>query len=240
LSAFPPTRHSAVVAIRSSDDGERGRGYDAIVSAYWRPAYLHLRRRWGLPPEDASDVVQGFFADAFEKGTLERFDSGRARFRTWLRVCLDGYAGHVREAAATLKRGGGWTRVPLDFEDAEKLAGEGLGVAGDDPDERFRVEWVRSVLQGALEDLERHAQESGREVAFRMFVSADVDTLDRPRPSYDDLARAHGVPVTTVTNHLHRMRREFRAAAIERIREMTLDEQEFREEVRALLGQEPG
>lgn len=239
MSAFPPTRHSAVVAIRSTDAGERTRGYDAIIAAYWRPAYVHLRHRWNAAPEDARDLVQGFFADAFEKGTLERFEPGRARFRTWLRVCLDGYAGHAREAAATLKRGGGWTRVPLDFEGAEKIASSLVSGAARDPDDVFRAEWARSVLQGALEDLATAASRAGRDTAYRMFVESDVEGADGTRPSYDDLALTFGVPVTTVTNHLHRMRREFRKAALERIRALTIDDQEFREEARMLLGEDP-
>ena len=238
MSAFPSTRHSAVVAIRSQDPGERSRGYDAIVAAYWRPAYIHLRHRWAAAPEDARDLVQGFFADAFEKGTLERFEPGRARFRTWLRVCLDGYAGHAREAAAALKRGGGWTRVVLDFEGAERIASE-LQVAGADPDEVFRREWARSVLEGALADLARYADERGQAAAFQMFMTVDVESDGATRPTYEELAQAHGLPITTVTNHLHRMRREFRRAALERIRALTLDDQEFRDEARALLGEDP-
>jgi DNA-directed RNA polymerase specialized sigma24 family protein len=228
-----------VVAIRSTDAGERARGYDAIVAAYWRPAYVHLRHRWNAAPEDARDLVQGFFAEAFEKGTLERYESGRARFRTWLRICLDGYAGHAREAAATLKRGGGWTRVALDFEGAESIARELVDSSTRDPDEVFRREWARSVLQGALEDLAAAASRAGRDTAYRIFLLSDVEGADGTRPSYDELARTFGVPVTAVTNHLHRMRREFRKAALERVRALTLDEQEFREEARQLLGEDP-
>ena len=238
MSAFPPTRHSAVVAIRSQNPEERSRGYDAIVAAYWRPAYIHLRHRWAAAPEDARDLVQGFFADAFEKGTLERFEPGRARFRTWLRVCLDGYAGHARDAAAALKRGGGWTRVALDFDGAERIA-SGLQVPGADPDEVFRREWARSVLEGALADLAAYADERDQAAAFQMFMTVDVESDGGARPTYEELAQAHGLPVTTVTNHLHRMRREFRRAALERIRALTLDDQEFRDEARALLGEDP-
>jgi hypothetical protein len=72
-----------------------------------------------------------------------------------------------------------------------------------------------------------------------MFVATDVEAAEGTRPSYEELALAHGVPVTTVTNHLHRMRREFRRAALERIRALTLDDQEFRDEARALLGADP-
>jgi hypothetical protein len=44
------------------------------------------------------------------------------------------------------------------------------------------------------------------------------------------------VPVTTVTNHLFWARREFRRLVLERLREITGSEREFREEARAVLG----
>lgn len=238
MSGFPATRHSAVVAIRSADAAERSRGYDAIVSAYWRPVYVHLRHRWRFAPEDARDHAQGFFAEALEKGWLERFDTERARFRTWLRVCLDGYASHARESVARAKRGGGWEALSLDVEGAERIA-NGLTAGGaDDPDAVFQREWARSLLEGALADLAAHAAATGREAAYRVFVRADVESADGERPSYEQLAAEAGVPVTTVTNHLHRMRREFRRCALERLRALTLDDDEYRAEARALLGRE--
>jgi hypothetical protein len=41
-----------------------------------------------------------------------------------------------------------------------------------------------------------------------------------------------------VTNHLHWARRELRKAVLEKLRETTASEEEFRDEARALLGVE--
>jgi hypothetical protein len=48
-----------------------------------------------------------------------------------------------------------------------------------------------------------------------------------------------GLPVTQVTNHLYWARREFRAAVLLVLREITASEAEFRAEARALLGVDP-
>ena len=80
----------------------------------------------------------------------------------------------------------------------------------------------------------------GKEVAFTLFERYDLEGAEDPeRPSYAQLAAETGLPVTQVTNHLHWARREFRAAVLENLREITASEAEFRAEARALLGVDP-
>lgn len=241
MPGFPTTRRSAVLAMRSPDAGERRRGYDAIVAAYWKPAYVYLRARWRVPSEEARDLVQGFFTEALEKGYLERYEPTRARFRSWVRVCLDGFAGHAREAAGRLKRGGGSVSVPLDVAAGERAV-EALSAAGapDDVEEMFRREWARALFEDAMTSLRGHAASAGRELALALFLRYDVEADPDARTiRYDDLAAEFGVPVTTVTNQLHWARREFRRLVLERLREITLDDDEFRSEARSLLGRDP-
>src|SRR4051812_17743931 len=89
---FPPTRHSAVRAVAGSDPAERARAFDVLVRAYYKPVYKHLRLRFRKDAEDARDLTQGFFTRAFERRFFDDFDPVRARFRTYLKVCLDRYA----------------------------------------------------------------------------------------------------------------------------------------------------
>jgi hypothetical protein len=60
-----------------------------LAQGYWKPSYHYLRLHWRLPAEAAEDAVQAFFAVAFEKNYIERYDPAKAKFRTFLRVCLD-------------------------------------------------------------------------------------------------------------------------------------------------------
>src|SRR5579859_2762984 len=89
---FPRTRRSAVAAVGSGDPAERARGFDALVRAYWKPVYAHLRLRWRHGPDDARDLTQGFFARAFEKGFFADYDPSKALFRTFVKTCLDRFA----------------------------------------------------------------------------------------------------------------------------------------------------
>ena len=112
---FPTTRRSVVLAVRHAEPGVRRRAWDLLAESYWRPVYRYLRLRWRTAPEEAEDLTQEFFARALEKGTFDRYDPGRARFRTYLRTCLDGFVANERKAASRLKRGGGRPALSLDL-----------------------------------------------------------------------------------------------------------------------------
>ena len=89
-----------------------------IIEAYWKPVYKYLRMKWSLGPDEAADLTREFFTTTLEKKVVERYDPGRARFRTYLRLCLDGLVSNARKAERRLKRGGDVTIVPLDFQTA--------------------------------------------------------------------------------------------------------------------------
>src|SRR5260370_18461400 len=120
MALFPATRHSMVAAMRSDGVEARRAAFDALVGAYWKPVFKYVRLKWHASPEDAADLTQGFFTRAFEKDFFAGFDSSRARFRTFLRTCLDGFVANARKADARLKRGGGVTLISIDFGEAAR------------------------------------------------------------------------------------------------------------------------
>ena len=221
---------------RSGDAEIRRVALDTIIDAYWKPAYKYLRMKWSLAPEAAADLTQEFFTSALEKDVIEKYDPARARFRTYLRMCLDGYASNARKADRRLKRGGGVTLVPLDFETAEgEVAGREPAVDAD-VDELFYREWVRALLERSVADLKRSAEQSGRSVMFEVFARYDLIDDHEARPTYADIARALGLTAATVTNHLAAMRKQFRAILLDRLRELTSSDEEWEAEAARLLG----
>ena len=143
---FPATRHSAIERIRDADPETRRAAFGDLVEGYWKPVYKYLRLTWRLDTEDARDLTQGFFADAFQKAWLERYEPGKARFRTFVRVCADRFVMNMRQSSSRLKRGGGVQTLPLDFDGAEReVASRGL-VSMPEPDEFFHQEFVRALF----------------------------------------------------------------------------------------------
>jgi RNA polymerase sigma factor (sigma-70 family) len=233
---FPATRLSVVARTRSGDAGTRQMAFAALIEAYWKPVYKHLRLKWSLDPDEAADLTQDFFTSALEKEVIERYDPARARFRTYLRLCLDGFAANARKADARLKRGGGVTMVPLDFTTAEGELARIEPAVPADVDELFYREWVRELMQCAVSDLRDHARAAGRDVMFEVFTRYDLADPPGERPTYAAIASSLGITAATVTNHLAAMRRQFRQILLARLRDLTTSDEEFEAEARRLLG----
>jgi len=241
---FPATRWSAILAARSKDPAERSRALETIAAAYWKPIYKYFRLRWGKSNEDAKDLTQEFFTRIIEKDYLDGFDPAKARLRTFLRLCADRFLANEFKAAKRLKRGGGAQHVSLDFEAAEAERGRGrvsLSVAASPQamDDFLEKEFVRSLFGLAVDSLREFCSRRGKQVQFQLFEAYDLVEEESERAGYAELARRFGIATTDVTNYLAFTRHEFRRIALEKLREMTASDAEFRREARALLGVEP-
>ena len=237
--AFPPTRHSIVTALAQGTTEDRTRAFDALARVYWLPIARYVERWWSTSRQDAEDLTQSFLAAAFEDGYFERFDPSRARFRTFVRVCVDRHVMKWLEREGRLKRGGDVRLVALD--DLNQVAGE---ATTDASEQIFRDEWIRQLFQLALARLEQTLVERGNPLCFEVFVAYDVAALastdgGAARPTYQALAERFGIPRTQVTNFLNLARRLLREIVVSELRVITANDAELRSEARALLGIAP-
>ncbi len=216
--SFPNTRHSAILGLHDEDVSVRRQSYEAIIGAYWPPVHKYLRLRWRETDEDAADFTQAFFSKTLESGTLTSYDPAKGAFRTYLRTCLDRFVLNARKQASRTQL------LPLDFD---------VAASAGSPEELFQREWVRSLFSLAVEDL----RASHDNLRFRVFERYDLNESDA-RPTYSELAIEFGITTVSVTNYLAAMRRDFRRAVLNRLRELTITEREFRSEARAILGVE--
>jgi DNA-directed RNA polymerase specialized sigma24 family protein len=231
---FPATRHSVIERIRDADPDRRRQAFGDLVEGYWKPVYKHLRLTWRVDPDEARDLTQGFFADAFQKAWLERYEPGKARFRTFVRVCADRFVMNTRQAASRMKRGGGAAVLSLDFDGAEREVAARQLAPGSEPDEVFHQEFIRALFERAVQDLRTECEAAGRQVQFKVFERYDLSPDDDV--SYAQLARELALSTTQVTNHLAHARKRFRERALEALRGLCGSEQEFRREARDLFG----
>jgi RNA polymerase sigma factor (sigma-70 family) len=234
---FPQTRLSAITALRQGNEAERKLALGRVIEIYWPAVYKYLRLRWHKDSDSAADLTQGFFLSALEKEFLADFDPAKARFRTFLRLCLDRFVGKADQAASRQKRGGEAQHFSLDFDFIERQLTTIIGQRELAPDELFEREWIRNLFASAVEQLKTNYESEGKVVHYAIFEAYDLQSLDSDaRPSYSDLAATHSITVETVTNYLSAARRDFRRIVLERIREVTATDTEFRDEVRAVLG----
>jgi DNA-directed RNA polymerase specialized sigma24 family protein len=234
LHKFPVTNHSAIIAARSDDQHVRRRAFDTILASYWKPAYKYIRLKWQAGNEDAKDLTQGFFANAFEKNYFVSYDPQKASFQTFLRTCLDGFVANERKAGRRLKRGGDIDHYQLDFVSAEAELASHSAESTLSPEDYFHREWVRWMFTLAVDALRRRCEETGRMVHFQLFERYDL--RDDGNVSYVSLAKEFGLDTAMVNNYLAAVRREFRKIVLEKLREITATDEEFRTEARSLLG----
>lgn len=202
---------------RSDDETIRRRAFDTILNSYWKPVYKYVRLKWQATNEDAKDLTQGFFANAFEKDHFASYDARKASFQTFLRTCLDGFVANEHKAGKRLKRGGDMDHHQLDFAAAEdELTAHASSTLT--PEEYFHREWMRSTFTTAVESFRERCVASGRMVHFQLFERYDLSDED---VSYASLATEFGLDVTTVNNYLAAARRDFRRIVMEKFRETT-------------------
>jgi DNA-directed RNA polymerase specialized sigma24 family protein len=235
-SRFPATRHSIIERIRAAGSEVRRQAFGDLVQGYWKPVYTHLRLTWRLDPDDAQDATQGFFAEAYEKGWLERFEPAKAKFRTFVRVCADRFVQNRRQAASRAKRGGGVQFVALDFDGAERETLARLAAPGLNPDALFHQEFIRALFERAVRSMRQDLEAAGKLVPIALFERYDL--APREGDSYAALAKEFGLSTTQVTNGLALARRRFREHALEALRAVCGTDDEFRRDARELFGME--
>jgi RNA polymerase sigma factor (sigma-70 family) len=211
-----------------------------MAAMYWQPVYAYIRLRWDATREDAEDLTQDFFHRALEKEWFRGFDAIRARFRTFLRTCVDRHVMNARRADTRDKRGGGVAHVSMDFVSAESEIVASLGAELPEPDELFRRAWIRSVFESAVARLKSDLTARGKNLHYELFSRYDLASLDAERrPTYAELGRAFEIPPTQVTNFLALARRRFREIVLDLLAETTGDERDYADSVRELLGVMP-
>ncbi|NIR50556.1 sigma-70 family RNA polymerase sigma factor [candidate division KSB1 bacterium] len=224
------------MASQSQNPQERRQAFEVLVRSYWKPVYKTIRIKWRKTNEDAKDLTQGFFSAAIEKNFFRGFDPQKARFRTYLRTCLDRYLANEQKAAQRIKRGGDKKILALDFDSAENELKFSDLPDSQSIEDYFDKEWVRSLFSIAVENLRKECESTSKSVHFKIFERYDLEAHSSDKSTYENLAFEFNLPVTKVTNYLAFARREFRRLLLENLREITLTEEEFRSEAKSLLG----
>ncbi len=233
---FPVTRRSVLERIQTGDPDVRRAAFGDLSEGYWRPSYHYLRLHWRLPAAAAEDLVQAFFTAAFEKQYVERYDPAKAKFRTFLRLCLDRFVQNHQKAERAEKRGGGQPHLSLDFPDAERELAAIAVQDRRDVDRFFHDETVRALFARTVDAMQRAYDTEGKDIIFRVFERHDL------RPSadvtYASVAREFNLTPAQVTNYLHAARRRFREQTLVNLRALVGTDEEFRDEARELFGLE--
>ena len=213
-----------------SDEAEEALA--TLCESYWFPLYAYVRRQ-GHSPEDAADLVQGYFTQLLERRFIDAAQPGVGRFRAFLLYKMKHFLANERDRAQAEKRGGGMVPLQVNFHDAE---------------ERYRLEpahemiaeklfdrrWVLTLLDQTLARLEDEYTSAGKAKFFQS-LNAILLGGDSTYGEYTKLAAELEMTQGAVKTAAHRMRRRFRELLREEIAQTVAHPEEIDEEVRHLF-----
>lgn len=197
---FLTTRWTLVGKAVAAGDTESRKALDDLFRIYWKPLYRYVRRT-GKSPEDAEDLVQGFFGMLVTGDGLRLADRERGRFRAFLLAAIKNFMASEWRREHRQKRGGFATHLSLDWQDAET----GLKFDVEDtrsPDRLFDKEWAMALLEKVLDDLEREEPDFAR---WKPFLS-----MSHERLPYAEMALQFGMSEGAVRVAVHRLRKRYR------------------------------
>jgi RNA polymerase sigma factor (sigma-70 family) len=231
-AGFDATRWSIVLEAAQSRAEGAPEALARLCERYWSPLYAFARYR-GFSPDDAQDLVQGFFEHLIESRALGRVDQAKGRFRSFLLASFQNFAAMERRRADTEKRGGRTQVIRIDWQDAESR----IAFEPEDPltpETLYDARWAMELLGRATRRLEQEQAALGKAQAFRTLRLFLGDEGGRSGLSYEEAAQALNVGLPTLKTLIHRLRRRHTQLLREQVAETVLDSNDVDAEARAL------
>jgi RNA polymerase sigma factor (sigma-70 family) len=229
---FQTTRWSVVLVSAQSHAPGSKDAFADLCKLYWYPLYAFIRHR-RHSPEDAEDLVQGFFLHLVEHKTLGRVDRSKGKFRSFLLASLQNFLSDEADRARCLKRGGKTEFVRLDLEAAEdRYLLEPVDTLS--PEKIFDARWAIALIGEALNRLNREYTAQGKAATFQA-LRAFLDPLNtKSLASYEEVAAQLKVSVGSVKTLIHRLRKQYTAFVREEICRTVSDSADVDSEIHQL------
>lgn len=218
LRSFPSTRWSQLGGPK---------GYDTLLRAYWKPAYVYIRTAWRKSNEEAKDLTQDFFTRLLQGDRLKDLRPDGGRFRAYLKEALRNYLIDVQRAAATRRDVEPAFRIDVDPDRWSPPA------PGASPEAAFDREWLACLLDVATKKLEAELATRGKSKYFDVFR---LYLLEGGDVTYGSVAKKLDLSESDVRNHLTHCRGRLKELLAEEIRDTVDDDGDAEAELRGLLG----
>ncbi|MEO6568132.1 MAG: sigma-70 family RNA polymerase sigma factor [Opitutaceae bacterium] len=239
-ASFATTRWTLVFAAAGADSAtrssdsisckDRSGALADLCRAYWPPLYAHARRR-RLPPADAEDAVQGFFARLLRLESLSGVDRERGRFRAFLLGSFNHYLADLRDSVNAEKRGA-HLLTPLGTDTAEMDFAR-AATSELPPDRAFDRAWALALLSQVAARLRAEHLVADRLALFEKLSPCLAGRrADAPHAA---LAAELGMSEPAVRVALHRLRQRYRQLLREEIALTVAADEDVDDELRLLL-----
>lgn len=233
-SEFAPTQWTAIGQISSGQANSKDLVAD-LLTKYWKPVYCYLRYK-GYDNEKAKDLTQGFFQKVvLGRELIRQADKAKGRFRTFLLFALERYLKSVHRKKTAKKRMPKHKMVPLEQVDPNELP---QPVDGLDAGDCFNYTWVSALLDKMLTEVEDQCRGGDFAIHWEIFSARVIQPImERSKPpSMSQICDKYGIESTTkASNMIAAVKRRFRAALKQHLRESVSSDADINEELRELM-----
>jgi RNA polymerase sigma factor (sigma-70 family) len=229
---FEATRWSEVLEAAQSQSPTAFQALARLCERYWPALYAFAHHR-GHGPEDAQDLVQGFFEHLIESRALDTVAPAKGRFRSFLLASFQNFIATEQRHARAEKRGGRADLISIDWKDAE----DRLGFEPQDrltPEILYDARCAFELLRRATQRLEREQAARGNSEIFQTLRPFLGDEGTRADMSYEGAAHALNIGLATLKTLIHRLRRRHAQLLREEVAQTVLDPNDIETEVHAL------
>ena len=232
--SFASTRWSIVIEAGNSAtvSAHAFNALSELCQIYWRPLYSFLRRQ-GCSPEDARDLIQGFFADLIETRAYARADREKGRFRSFLLGTLKHFVADVHDRGRALKRGGGMILTSLDDQATAEAEAQIARATKWQAEEVYDREWAALLLRQALDRLMQECALAGK-ADLLSHLMAYLSATEESAIPYEQMAQQAHRPVATLRSDVARLRKRYRTILREVVRDTVFEAEDVDEELRYL------
>lgn len=210
-----------------------------LCQTYWPPLYAFLRRK-GCSPEDAEDLVQGYFEKLLARDYLKSVDRDKGRFRSFLLKSLSHHVANTLRDQRTQRRGGKRPHIALD-DPVARARCEALLPSQDSAETVFDRVWAQTIMEHAAQELRREYAGSKREALYAV-ISRWLATDPQPGEYAmvaPELDLTEGALAAAVFRLRQRFRQLVRAQVSHTLQSPTDLDDEMRHLLRVLTDQSP-
>ena len=228
---FTTTHWSVVLAAGHAASPASQCALEELCQTYWYPLYAYARRR-SRSPDDAKDLVQGFFAYLLSHDAFRHADPAKGRFRSYLLASFKHFWSAEQERARALKRGSGQPDFSLD----ETVAEERYRFEPSDdstPDRLYERNWALTLLDHARSRLQAEYAASGRADLYERLQQFPFG--EQGERSFAVVSREVGMTEVALKSAVHRMRQRYQELVREVVAQTVADPMELESEVHHLL-----